>query len=120
MKYGGRITAWDMYFYLKNIANRLSGFVHWAVENGRARVVYRFWDSQNLSAGLVAQVAHLRGLSKGVSGCSTAPDRNRGADGTFSIALYEVCVAAMIFSGSGNVPPAPNSHSYFCIISCRE
>ena len=47
MKYGGRVTGWDMYFYLNNTANRLSGFAHWAVENGRARVVYRFWESQN-------------------------------------------------------------------------
>lgn len=31
-------------------------------------------------------------------------DGTRGADGTFSIALCEVCDAAMIFSESGNVP----------------
>lgn len=34
--------------------------------------------------------------------------RNRGTDGTYSIASCELCVAAMIFSESGNVPSVPN------------
>ncbi|MGB6959470.1 MAG: hypothetical protein WBF01_03615, partial [Candidatus Acidiferrum sp.] len=33
-------------------------------------------------------------------------------DGTFSIVLCEFCVAAMIFSGTANVPSVPNSNSW--------